>query len=159
MLQEQIEKAKQDFQSKMDRLISGGAGCLVMDEAGETVTELLLASFEVFRAAPIFDRKTGEIMDYNFWVFFQEFYFDAGMQYSHLFRMHDVEWLSDNNVKMTNEDDWVHYVSMFDPPEVDSRPHEILVDWRRYYQDNSLAEVAAELRAEYFRMMENMEEL
>jgi hypothetical protein len=43
---------------------------------------------------------------------------------------------------------------MFDAKEVDPRPHELLERWRRYYQDNGLAETAAKLRAEYFEMME-----
>ncbi len=154
-MQEQIEKVRLDLQSKMDWIISGGAGCLVVDEAGDFVTDLFLASFEVFRAVPFFDRKTGEITHFDFWVFFQEFYFNNGMQYSHLARMKRVEWFNENNVEMTRDDDWVHTISMFDPPELDSRPHEILANWRQYYQDNALAERAAKVRSEYYRMMES----
>ena len=154
MSQEQIEKAQQDLQVKMDRIISGGAGCTVVDEAGDFVTELFLSSFEVFKAIPFFDRTTGEIMCYDFWVFFQEFYFDQGMQYSHLIRMNKVDWIHDDYVVMVSAGGWSYHISLFDSKEVNSRPHELLENWRRYYQDNVLAEAAAELRSEYYEMME-----
>ena len=154
MSQEQIEKAQQDLQVKMERIISGGAGCTVVDEAGDFVTELFLSSFEVFKAIPFFDRTTGDIMRYDFWVFFQEFYFDQGMQYSHLIRMNKVDWIHDDYVVMVSAEGWFYHISMFDAKEVDPRPHELLENWRRYYQDNALAEAAAKLRSEYYEMME-----
>ena len=154
-MQEQIEKVRLDLQSKMDWIISGGAGCLVVDEAGDFVTDLFLASFEVFRAVPFFDRSTGEILRFDYWVFFQEFYFNNGMQYSHLARMKRVEWSNENNVVMTRDDGWVFTISMFDSKELDPRPHELLANWRQYYQDNALAERAAKVRSEYYRMMES----
>jgi|GEM_PF-1031037 len=154
MSQEQIENAQRDLQVKMAHLISSGAGCIVVDEAGDFVTELFLSSFEVFRAVPFFDRINGEIMRYDFWIFFQEFYFDQGMQYSHLIRMNKVEWIHEDYVVMVSAEGWSYHISMFEAKEVDPRPHELLENWRRYYRDNNLAETAAKLRSEYFKMME-----
>jgi len=154
MSQEQIEKTKRDLQEKMERLISGGAGCVVVDDAGDFVTELFLASFEVFRAVPFFDRFTGEILRCDFWVFFQEFYFDQGMQYSHLIRMNKVEWIHEDYVVMVSAEGWTYHISIFDTKEVDPRPHELLENWRRYYQNYGLTEAAAKLRDEYYEMME-----
>lgn len=154
MSQEQIEKALLDLQRKMDRIISGGAGCIIVDEAGDFVTELFLASFEVFCAVPIFDRKTGEILYYDYWVFFQEFYFDQGMQYSHLARMKTVKWINEDYVVLIRDDGWNFHVSMFELPEYDPKPHEQLVNWRRYYQNYGLAEAAAGIRREYLKIME-----
>jgi hypothetical protein len=154
MSQEQINKAQQDLQAKIERLISGGAGCIVVDENGDFVTELLLSSFEVFKAIPFFDRTTGKIVRYDFWVFFQEFYFDQGMQYSHLIRMNKVDWIHEDYVVMVNADGWTYHISIFDLKEVDPRPHELLKNWQRYYQDNGLAKAAAKLRSEYYEMME-----
>ena len=154
MSQEQIEKAQQDLQLKMDRIISGGAGCLVVDEDGDFVTELFLDSFEVFRATPYFDRITGNIVRYNFWVFFQEFYFDQGMQYSHLVCVKQVDWIHEDYVVMVSIDGWVYHISMLDSKEIDPRPHELLENWTRYFQDNALTDAAANLRSEYFEMME-----
>jgi hypothetical protein len=154
MSQEQIEKVRQELQAKMERLISGGAGCVVVDEAGDFVTKLFLTSFEVFRAVPFFDRSTGEIMHYDFWVFFQEFYFDQGMQYSHLVRMNKVDWIHEDYVVMVSAEGWTYHISLFDAKEVESRQHELLENWRRYCQDNGLAEAAAKLRDAYYAMME-----
>jgi len=154
MSQEQIEKAQQDLQVKMDRIISGGAGCTVVDETGEFVTELLLSSFEIFKAIPFFDRTTGEILRYDFFIFFQEFYFDQGMQYSHLARMKKVDWIHEDYVVMVGAEGWSYHISMFDEKEVDPRPHELLENWRRYYQDNELEEAAGKSRSEYYEMME-----
>ena len=154
MSQKQIEKAQKDLQSEMDRIISGGAGCLVVDETGDFVTELFLASFEVFRAVPHFDRITGEVMRYNFWVFFQEFYFDQGMQYSHLVCMKQVDWIHEDYAVMVSVDGWTYHISMFDSKELNSRPHELLENWQRYSEDNELADAASELRGDYYAMME-----
>ncbi len=154
MSQEQIEKAQQDLQLKMDRIISGGAGCLVVDEDGDLVTELFFASFEVFRAIPFFDRNTGEIMRYNFWVFFKEFYFDQGMQYSHLIQIKRVDWIHEDYVVMYGADGWLYHISRFDSREIDPISHELLASWQQYFQDNGLEEAAAESHAEYFEMME-----
>ena len=154
MSQEKIEKAKQDHQIKMDKIISAGAGCIVMDEDGELVTEMLIASLEIFLAIPFFDRNTGEIMRFDFWVFFQEFYFDQGMQYSHLIRMNKVDWIHEDYVVMVSSEGWSYHISKFESKEVDPRPHELRESWQRYFQDMGLEETAAELRAEYFEMME-----
>ena len=154
MSQEQIEKAQQDLQSQMNRIITGGAGCIVVDEDGDLVTELFLASFEVYRAIPFFDRITGKIIRYNFWVFFQEFYFDQGMQYSHLVRIKQVDWIHGDYVVMVSIEGWSYHFSMFDAKEVNPRPHKLLENWRRYFQDNALMDAAANLRSEYFEMME-----
>jgi len=153
-MQEQIEQAKQDLQSKMDAIVSGGAGCFIADEAGKRVTELFIAYFEVFRAVPFFDRSTGAIIRFEYWVFFQEFYFNNGMQYSHLARMKKVEWLNNDNVVMTRDDGWVFYISKFDAAEIDPAPHRQLQNWRKYYQDNGLEKVAGDIRSEYFKMLE-----
>ena len=153
-MQEQILKAQQDLQLKMDAIVSAGAGCLVTDEAGTIVTEFKIAAFEVFRALPFFDRINGEIIDFDFWVFFQEYYFNNGMHYSHLARMKEVQWLNDNNVIMIRDDGWVFYLSKFESAEFAPEPHLQLQNWRKYYQDNGLEEVAAEIRDEYFKMME-----
>jgi len=154
MSQEQIKKAQRDLQEKMDRIISGGAGCIVLDNAGDFVTKLFWASFEVCRAIPFFDRASGEIMRCDFWVFFQEFYFDQGMQYSHLIRINKVDWVHEDYVVMVSADGWTYHISLFDAKEVDPRPHELLENWRKYYQDNGLVEAAVKLRAEYYAMME-----
>jgi len=151
---EQIERAKTDLQSKMDAMITAGAGCFIADEKGDRVASILISSFEVFKAVPFFDRSTGEIIHFDYWIFFQEFYFNNGMQYSHLARMKKVEWLNDDNVEMTREDGWVFYISKFDSPELDPEPHRQLQNWQKYYQDNRLEEVAADLRTEFFKMME-----
>ena len=137
-MQEQIEKAQQDLQSKMDAIVSGGAGCFIADEFGKRVTELFIASFEVFRAVPFFDRVTGAILRFDYWVFFQEFYFNNGMQYSHLAHMKAVNWLNDDNVTMTRDDGWVFHISKYDPPELDPEPHRQLQNWQKYFQDNGL---------------------
>ncbi|MBC8204109.1 MAG: hypothetical protein H8E87_01215 [FCB group bacterium] len=155
MLQEQIEKVRLDLQSKMDWIISGGAGCLIVDESGDFVTRLFLASFEVFKTIPFFDRTTGEIMRYDYWVFFQEFYFNNGMQYSHLARMKRVEWSNENNVVMTRDDGWVFIISRFDDRKLDPRPYELRANWLKYYQDNGLEAVSAQVRVEYYQMMES----
>jgi hypothetical protein len=153
-MQEEIEKAKMDLQSKMEAIITAGAGCFITDEYGKRVTSIFISAFEVFRAVPFFDRSSGAIIHFDFWVFFQEFYFNNGMQYSHLARMKKVEWLNDDNVIMTRDDGWVFYISQFDPPEIDPEPHRQLQNWRKYYQDNNLEEIRTAIRNEFYRMME-----
>ncbi len=153
-MQEQIEQAQRDLQSKMDAILSDGAGCFITDEAGKRVTELFIAYFEVFRAVPFFDRVTCAILRFEYWVFFQEFYFNNGMQYSHLARMKEVKWIHEDSVVMIREDGWVFYISKFDLYELNPELHRQLQNWQKYYQDNGLEELKADIRAEYYRMME-----
>ena len=154
MSQEQIANAKQELQLKMDKIVSSGAGCTVIDDNGELVTQISLASFEVLRAIPFFDRKTGEILRFDFWVFILEYYFDQGMQYAHLIRMNKVEWIHEDYVVMVNTDGWSYHISKFEPIKIDPKPHEQLEKWKWYYKDNGLEEAATSLRSEYYSMME-----
>jgi len=142
------------LQSKMDAIVTAGVGCFIADEYGSRVASIFISCFEVFRAVPFFDRVTGAILRFEYWVFFQEFYFNNGIQYTHLARMKKVEWLNEDNVTMTRDDGWVFYISKFDPPEIDPEPHRQLQNWLRYYQDNNLEEVKTDIRNEYYRMME-----
>ena len=156
-MQNQIERARIDFQRKMDDLKKNGAVCHVEDERGESVTLFYLASFEVFKAIPFFNRTTGKIEGYSYWVFFMPVHFENGMQYAHLFRMRKVHWYDDRNVAMINEDGWKHLISAIDPPEVDPVSNEVFAEWRAYLKTNpKVAELAGFRRREYWDIMLRM---
>ena len=156
-MQEQIEQARIDFQRKMNALNENSAACQVEDERDETVTRFYLAIFEVFKAIPFFNRDTGEIQSYSYWVFFMPVHFENGMQYAHLFLMRNVHWFNDRNVEMVNEDGWKHLFCAIDPPEVDQVGNEVFDEWRAYLKANPKIEELAEFkRQEYWNIMQRM---
>ena len=151
-MKENIEQAREKFQSRLNALLKDGAECMVMD-GNEAVTSFYLASFEVFKAVPFFSRSTGKALRFTFWCWMQEIHFEAGMQRSHLIHAKQVEWLNDRNL-LLKTDDYTFLISALDPPEVDPVGNDIYNEWREFQAANSwLEKVTAEQREEFLDMV------
>lgn len=151
-MKENIEQAKEEFQSRLNALLKEGAGCMVKD-GDEIVTSFYLASFEVLKAVPFFSRSTGKVLRFTFWCWIQEVHFEAGMQRSHLVHAKQVEWLNDRNLRLKT-DEYTLLISALDPPEVDPVGNEIYNEWREFQAANPwLDKITAEQREGYMDMV------
>ena len=151
-MKEDIEQAREKFQSRLDALLKDGAGCVVSD-GNKVVTSFYLASFEVLKAVPFFSRSTGKALRFTFWCWFQEVHFEAGMQRSHLIHAKQVEWLNDRNLRMKT-DDYAFLISALDPPEVDPVGNDVYDEWREFQAANPwLDKVTIEQREEFLNMV------
>ena len=147
-----IEQAQSEFQTKLDALLKGGAGCMVMD-GDEVVTSFYLASFEALKAVPFFSRSTGKALRFTFWCWFQEVHFEVGMQRSHLIHAKKVEWLNDRNLQLKT-DDYTFLISALDPPDVDQEGKAVSDEWLAFRKANPwLDKVTAEQREEFMDMV------
>ena len=151
-MMENIEQAREEFQSRLDALLKDGAGCMIMD-GDEVVTSFYMASFEVLKAVPFFSRSTGEALRFTFWCWMQEVHFEAGMQRSHLIHAKQVEWLNDRNLKLKT-DEYTLLISAIDPPEVDPVGNDVYDEWREFQAANPwLEQITTEQREEFLDMV------
>ena len=151
-MMENIEQAREEFQSRLDALLKDGAGCMIMD-GDEVVTSFYMASFEVLKAVPFFSRSTGEALRFTFWCWCQEVHFEAGMQRSHLIHAKQVEWLNDRNLKLKT-DEYTLLISAIDPPEVDPVGNDVYDEWREFQAANPwLEQITTEQREEFLDMV------
>ncbi len=144
----EIIQAQEELQTQLNRILLEGAECRIMD-GKELVTSFYLASFEVIKAVPFFSRVTGKVLQFNYWCWFQEIHFEAGMNRSHLVLIKDIEWFNDRNLKMVT-DDYRILISEIDPPEVDPDAYEVYKEWKSFQEANPwLHEITDQQREEF----------
>ena len=98
-MKEKIIQAQEELQTRIDKFLADGAECRIVD-GQELVTSFYLVSFEVMKAVPFFSRRTGKVMRFTFWCWFQEVHFEVGMNKSHLILVKELELLNDRNLKI-----------------------------------------------------------
>jgi len=151
-MKEEITQAQAELQTRMNKLIQEGAECRIMD-GQELVTSFYLASFDVLQTVPFFSRKTGKVLRFTFWCWFQEVHFEAGMNMSHLILINELNWLNDRNLKITT-DDYRILISAIDPPEVDPDARSIYDEWKSFQDANPwLHEITNQQRDEFLDMV------
>ena len=151
-MKREILQAQEELQARMSTLLQDGAECRIMD-GQELVTSFYLASFEVMKAVPFFSRKTGKVMRFTFWCWFQEVHFEAGMNKSHLILVKEVNWLNDRNLEITT-DDFRILISAIDPLEVDPEANSIYEEWNSFQDANPwLKEIMNQQREEFLDMV------
>lgn len=151
-MKEEIIQAQEELQTQLNKLLLDGAECRIMD-GQEQVTSSYLASFEVMQAVPFFSRKTGKVMRFNFWCWFQEVHFEAGMNKSHLILVKELDWLNYRNMEITT-DEYRILISAIDPPEVDPEANTIYDEWKSFQDSNPwLKEITNQQREEFLDMV------
>jgi len=144
----EIIRTQEKLQIRINKLLQDGAECRIMD-GQELVTTFYLASFEVLKAVPFFSRKTGRVLRFTFWCWFQEIHFEAGMNRSHLILIKGVEWLNDRNFQIMT-DDYRILICAIDPPEVDPDAYEVFKEWKEFQEVNPwLSEITSQQREEF----------
>lgn len=150
-MKEEIIQAQKELQTQLNKLLQDGAECRIMD-GQELVTSFYLASFEVLQAVPFFSRKTGKVLRFTFWGWFQEVHFEAGMNKSHLILAKELNWINDRNLEV-NTDDYRILISAIDPPEVDPEANSIYEEWKSFQDANPwLKEISNQQRDEFIDM-------
>jgi len=151
-VKKEIINAQEVLQTRLNTLLQEGAKCRIMD-GKELVTSFYLASFEVLKAVPFFSRKTGRVLQFTFWCWFQEIHFETGMNRSHLLLIKDIEWLNDHNIVIVT-DDYRILISAIDPPEVDPAAYEVFKEWKEFQEANPwLSEITSQQREEFLDMV------
>ncbi len=150
-MKKEIIQAWEELQTRLNTLIQDGAECRILD-GKELVTSFYLASFEVLKAVPFFSRKTGQVLRFTFWCWFQEVHFEVGMNKSHLILVKELNWLNDRNLEITI-DDYRILISAIDPPEIDLNANSIYNEWKSFQDNNSwLKEITNQQREEFLDM-------
>ena len=151
-MKEEIIKTQKELQDRLNNLVHDGAQCRIMD-GKEFVTSFYLASFEVLQAVPFFSRKTGKVLRFTFWCWFQEVHFEAGMNMSHLILVNELNWLNARNLEIITEDYRI-LISAIDPSEIDPEANSIYDEWKSFKDANPwLAEITNQQRAEFIDMV------
>lgn len=151
-MKEEIIQAQEELQNRLDKLLQSGAECRIMD-GQELVTSFYLASFEVLQAVPFFSRKTGKVLRFTFWCWFQEVHFEAGMNKSHMILVKELNWINDRNLEIVTED-YRMLISSIDPPEIDPDANSIYDEWKSFQDTNHwLEEITNQQRAEFLDMV------
>ena len=133
-MKEEILQAQEEFQNRINKLLTDGVECRIMD-GEELVTSFYLASFEVLVAVPYFSRSTGKVLRFTFWCWFQEVHFEAGVNRSHLILVKELNWFNDRNLEITT-DDYRILISAIDQPEVDPEAYSIYEEWKSFQDAN-----------------------
>jgi len=147
-MKKEITQAQDDLQNRMSQLLQDGADCRIMD-GQEHVTSFYLASFEVLQAVPFFSRKTGKVLRFTFWCWFQEVHFEAGMNKSHLILVRELNWLNDRNLEV-NTEDYRILISAIDPPEIDPDTNAVYKEWQAFQDANPWLEEITNQQSEEF---------
>jgi len=151
-MKEEILQAQEEFQNRMNNLLTDCAECRIMD-GQELVTSFYLASFKVLKAVPFFSRSTGKVLRFTFWCWFQEVHFEAGMNKSHLILVKELNWLNDRNLEITT-DDYNMLISAIDPPEVDPDANNVYKEWKVFQKANLwLNDITDQQRVEFLDMV------
>jgi len=151
-VKEKIRQAQEELQTRIDKFLTDCTKCRITD-GKELVTSFYLASFEVLKAVPFFSRKTGRVLRFNYWCWFQEVHFEAGMNRSHLILIKESEWLNERNIEIIT-DGYKILISAIDPPEVDLDANEVFKEWKSFQEANPwLNEITNQLREEFQDMV------
>ncbi len=147
-MKEEILQAQEELKNRMNKLLLDGAECRIID-GQELVTSFYLVSFEVLQAVPFFSRKSGKVLRFTFWCWFQEVHFEAGMNKSHLIQVKELNWINDRNLEIVTEDYRI-LISAIDPPEIDPEANSIYEEWKSFQDANPwLEEITNQQRAEF----------
>lgn len=151
-MKEEIIQAPQKLQKRIDKFLTDGAECRIMD-GNELVTSFYLASFEVLKAVPFFSRVTGKVQRFIYWCWFQEIHFEAGMNRSHLIQVNKIELLNDRNFQIIT-DDYRILISAIDPSEVDPVAYVVFKEWKEFQEANPwLSKISSKQREEFLVML------
>jgi len=151
-MKEEIIQAQEELQNRLNLLLQDGAECRIMD-GQELVTSFFIALFEVLKAVPFFSRKTGKVLRFTFWCWFEEVHFEAGMNKSHLILLTELDWLNDRNLEIITEDYRI-LMSAIDPPEVDPDTNVVYQEWKSFQDANPwLEEISNQQREEFLDMV------
>jgi len=151
-VKEEIAQAREEFQTRINKLLQEGAECRILD-GQELVTSFYMASFEVLQAVPFFSRSTGKVLHFTFWCWFQEVHFESGMNRSHLILVKELKWLNDRNLEIITED-YRMLISAIDPPEIDPEANLIYKEWIFFQDANTwLGEITNQQRTEFLDMV------
>jgi len=154
-MKEEIIQVQEELQNRLINLLQDGSECRIMD-GQELVTSFYLASFEVLQAVPFFSRKTGKVLRFTFWCWFQEIHFEASMNKSHLILVKELKWFNDRNLEMLTED-YTILISAIDPPDIDSEANSIYDEWKSFQAANPwLEDITNQQREEFLDMVKRM---